>query len=267
MASLSDLILVLLLLTVIIPLGALILISFLPPGEYTIPPQHPTLSNYAYVIEKLNFHQNMFNTFVFITLAVAISLALAVPTSYAIARLPIRYEIWVATVALVILAKSVPPGSLLVPIYDWLWRLKLTNTPLGVALSYQVYTLPYSIWLMTSFFLDLPREVETAARLDGAGSFARLRHIILPISIPGIISVVIMNYLNLWNEYMYSSVMVSSSRLQTAAVVLGQMITSEYVVDWGIMAAANILSIIPALIFVTFVQKNISKAITGGIKG
>ncbi|MGC9107829.1 MAG: hypothetical protein ACP5IE_06545, partial [Infirmifilum sp.] len=88
-----------------------------------------------------------------------------------------------------------------------------------------------------------------------------------PVSIPGIISVVIMNYLNLWNEYMYSSVMVSSSRLQTAAVVLGQMVTSEYVVEWGIMAAANILSIIPALLFVTFVQKNISKAITGGIKG
>ncbi|MGB9827812.1 MAG: carbohydrate ABC transporter permease [Thermosphaera sp.] len=267
MASVNDLILVVLLLSVIVPLGALVLISFLPPGEYTIPPQHPTLSNYAYVIEKLGFQQNMFNTFMFITLAVIISLALAIPTSYAIARLPIRYEVWAATVALVILAKSVPPGSLLVPIYDWLWRLKLTNTPLGVALSYQVYTLPYTIWLLTSFFLDLPREIEVAARLDGAGSFDRLRHIILPVSIPGIISVVIMNYLNLWNEYMYSSVMVSSSRLQTAAVVLGQMVTSEYVVEWGIMAAANILSIIPALLFVTFVQKNISKAITGGIKG
>jgi len=267
MASLTDLVLVAVLMTVVIPLGSLVLISFLPPGEFTIPPKNPTISNYIYVIEKLGFHNNMFNTFIFISLAVAISLVLAVPTAYAIARLPICYELWVAMVALVVLAKSVPPGSLLVPVYDFLWRLRLTNTPLGVALGYQVYTLPYTIWLMTSFFLDLPREVEIAARLDGAGSFNRLRYIILPISIPGIVSVVIMNFLNLWNEYMYSSVLVSSSRLQTAAVVLGQMVTSEYVVDWGIMAAANILSIVPALVFVSFVQRNISRAITGGIKG
>lgn len=267
MASLTDILLVLVFLSVVIPLGALFLISLLPPGEYTIPPRNPTISNYVYVIQTLGFHQNMFNTFVFISLAVIISLALAIPTAYAIARLPIRYEVWVATVALVIVTKSLPPGSVLVPLYDWLWRLHLTNTPIGVALSYQVYTLPYTIWLMTSFFLDLPREVENAARLDGAGSFARLRYVILPLSIPGIISVVIMNFLNLWNEYMYSSVMVSSSKLQTAAVILGQMVTSEYVVDWGIMASANILSIIPALLFVSFVQKNISRAITGGIKG
>ncbi|WP_288006135.1 carbohydrate ABC transporter permease [Thermofilum sp.] len=267
MASLSDAILVIIVLSVIIPLGSLILISFMPPGERAFPPVHYTLDNYVYVLDKLKFYQNMFNTFYFITLAVLISLVVSIPTAYAIARLPINYHLWVLTVGLVILVKSLPPGSLLVPIYDWLWRLKLTNTPLGVAISYQVYTLPYTSWLLTSFFLDLPREIEVAARLDGAGSFSRLIHVILPISIPGIISAVIMNYLNLWNEYMYSSVMVSSSRYQTAAVILGQMVSSEYVVEWGVMAAANVLSIIPALIFVSFVQKNISRAITGGIKG
>ncbi|MEZ0345196.1 MAG: ABC transporter permease subunit [Infirmifilum sp.] len=113
----------------------------------------------------------------------------------------------------------------------------------------------------------MPRDIELAARIGGAKSLARLRHIILPMSLPGIFSTVILRYLNLWNEYMYSSVMVSSSRLQTAAVILGQMVTSEYAVEWGVMAAANILSILPALLSVSVVQKNLSKVFVGGIKG
>ncbi|MEZ0345366.1 MAG: carbohydrate ABC transporter permease [Infirmifilum sp.] len=267
MASIVDLVLVAVMLSIVIPLGALLIVSFMPPGSREFPPTSYTLDNYAYVINYLNFQQNMFNTFLFITIAVIISLAIAIPTAYGLARLRIDYLIWAFTLALVILVKSLPPGSLLVPMYEFLWRLGLTNTPLGVAISYQVYTLPYSIWLLMSFLLDLPRDIELAARIDGAKSFARLRHVILPLSLPGIFSTVILCYLNLWNEYMYSSVMVSSSRLQTAAVILGQMVTSEYVVEWGVMAAANILSVLPALLLVSVVQKNLSKVFVGGIKG
>jgi len=267
MATLADLALAAVAVTVAVPLAALVLASFLPPGEYTIPPKSPTLSNYAYMLEVLGFQNNMVNTFVFIALAVAISLAVAVPTAYALARLPISRWAWLATLSTVVLAKSLPPASLLVPVYDLLWRLSLTNTPLGVALGYQVYTLPFTIWLMTSFFLDLPQAVETAARLDGAGLLARLRHVVLPMSLPGIASAVALNFLNLWNEYLYSSVLVSSSRQQTAAVVLGQMVTSEYVVEWGIMAAANVLSVLPALALLSFVQNHMAKAFIGGVKG
>lgn len=243
------------------------MISFLSPGEWSLPPENPTLSNYIYVLKEFKFYRNMLNTFVFIGLAITISLIIALPTAYALARLQIRYYVWIITVSLVILVKSLPPGSLLVPVYEIMWRLGLTNTVLGIALSYQVYTLPFVIWILTSFLLDLPREVETAAKIDGAGRYARLRYVILPLSIPGIISAVILGFLNLWNEYLYSSIMVSSRGLQTAAVVLGQLVSSEYVYDWGILASANILSILPAVFFVSFVQKNISKAITGGIKG
>lgn len=267
MASLINVFLIVVLLSVLVPLGVLVMISLLPPGEWSIPPKSPTLDNFVYVFKEFRFYRNMLNTFLFIGLAILISLVLALPTAYAIARLQIKYYVWVFTVVLVILVKSLPPGSLLVPVYELLWKLRLTNTALGVALSYQVYTLPFVIWILTSFLLDLPREVETAARIDGAGRFARLRHIIFPLSIPGIISAVILGFLNLWNEYMYSSVIVSSRNLQTAAVVLGQLVTSEYVYDWGILASANIISVLPAIFFVSFVQKNISKAITGGIKG
>lgn len=267
MVSLINALLVVVLLTVLIPLGALLMIAFLPPGEWSLPPSTPTLTNFVYVLKEFKFYINMMNTFLFIAIAIAISLLIAIPTSYAIARLSIRYYVWVMMVVLVILVKSIPPGSLLVPIFEFLWRLRLINTVLGVALSYQIYTLPFIVWILTSFLLDLPREVETAAKLDGAGRLARLRHIILPLSIPGITSAVILGFISLWNEYLYTSVIIASRNLQTAAIILGQLVTSEYVYEWGILASANVLSIIPAIVFVSFVQKNISKAFTGGIRG
>ncbi|MEZ0345195.1 MAG: hypothetical protein ABWK01_01420 [Infirmifilum sp.] len=128
-----------------IPIGTLILVGFMPPGSREFPPTSYTIDNYVYVIGYLHFLQNMFNAFLFITIAVIISLAIAVPAAYGLARLRINYGIWALTLSLAILAKSLPPGSLLVPMYDFLWKLGLTNTPLGVAIGYQVYTLPYSI--------------------------------------------------------------------------------------------------------------------------
>jgi multiple sugar transport system permease protein len=265
MEKIADLILLLAAASVLIPFTSLVLVSLLPPGEKDLPPKSPTLGNYLELVSR-GFVDFMGNTFLYISLAIAISLAVALPTAYAMTRLSMPKILWTAMLVLVIMTKSIPPSTLLVPVYEVLWRLRLTNTPIGMALAYQVYTLPFAIWILMSFMIDLPRELEIASRVDGAGSLQRFLRIVLPLSVPGIVSAAIFNFLSLWNEYLYTSVLISSNSLQTAAVFIGQMVTSEYSFEWGLLASANVLSIIPALAFLGFVQKNLSRAFAGGIR-
>jgi len=265
MASLTDIVLVLATLTVIVPLSSLAMASFLGHGEYIIPPKTITLENYIELMDE-GFYINIANTFITISISVLIALLLATPTSYAIAKSEFTQSLWAAVVVMLLVAKSIPPASLLIPLYQWLWSIGLTNSYLGLALAYQAYILPFTIWVLTAFFLDIPSELDLAARIDGAGPVDRFIRIALPLAIPGITSAIILDYLVLWNEYMYASVLISDSSLYTASVIIGHMISSEYGLEWGILAAANILTIIPMLFFIGTVQKNISKAFTGGIK-
>lgn len=265
MEKIATLILVLAVASVLIPFSSLLLASLLPPGERDLPPKSPTVENYVMLISQ-GFLTFIANTFLYIAMAITISLALALPTAYAMTRLSIARALWTSLLVLVVITKSIPASTLLVPVYEILWRLHLTNTPWGVAIGYQVYTLPFSIWILMSFMVDLPRELDIASRVDGAGTLQRFLRIALPLSAPGMASAAVFCFLSLWNEYLYTSVLLSSSSLQTAAVYIGQMVTSEYSFEWGLLASANVLSIIPVLLFIGFIQKNLSRAFVGGIK-
>ena len=264
-SKLANGILVISALLVIIPLLSLFMASFLGPGEYTIPPLHPTLGNYINLIHN-HFLINILNTFIVITMAILVTIIIAVPSAYAMGRHGISYKLWLSALVLLLIAKSVPPASMLIPVYESLWKLGLTNSYIGLALAYQIYVLPFTIWILIGFFMDIPDELDVAAKLDGANALSRFIWIGLPMAIPGLISAIILDFIVLWNEYMYASILISNTASYTAAVVIGQMVTSEYGLSWGVLAASNILTVIPVLFFVGIIHKNLAKAFTGGIK-
>ena len=258
MARLADLAVALAAATALFPLAVIFLASLMPPGVPQFPPASPSTEGYQEAL-KLGLGQSLLNSAVVALLTVAITVALSAPTGYALARLGFSRQTLLVSVALVALTRALPPSSLLVAIYDAFWRLNLLNNLLGLAIAYQVYTLPLGLWLVTAFAFDYSQEVEHAAQLDGAGPVRRFLHVALPMMAPGMAATAVLSGIEVWGEYLYAAVLLNSQDLLTASVKLGHLATSEFRYEWSVLAAASFLSTLPPVAFVTVAARTMTR--------
>ena len=149
------------------------------------------------------------------------------------------------------------------PFYSVLTKYHLTNSLLGLIIVYAATNIAFSTWMMTSYFKTIPVELDEAARVDGASSFTIFRKIILPLVIPGIAAVAIFVLINGWNEYMYSSVLISKDSLKTLTVGIVSLNTQNQV-HWNDMMAASTMSCIPLIILFMCFQKYFIAGMTSG---
>lgn len=156
-----------------------------------------------------------------------------------------------------------PSVMLVVPFYSVLTKYHLTNSLLGLIIVYAATNIAFSTWMMTSYFKTIPVELDEAARVDGASSFTIFRKIILPLVIPGIAAVAIFVLINGWNEYMYSSVLISKDSLKTLTVGIVSLNTQNQV-HWNDMMAASTMSCIPLIILFMCFQKYFIAGMTSG---
>lgn len=147
-----------------------------------------------------------------------------------------------------------PSVMLVVPFYSVLTKYHLTNSLIGLIIVYAATNIAFSTWMMTSYFKTIPVELDEAARVDGASSFMIFRKIILPLTVPGIAAVAIFVLINGWNEYMYSSVLISKDSLKTLTVGIVALNTQNQV-HWNDMMAASSVSCIPLIILFLCFQK------------
>lgn len=234
---------------------------------FAIPPVWtftPVWRNYLALWENDAFRGAVFNSCVVTALGVALATLIAVPAAYALNRLRLRGKRLIA--AWLLLAYMLPEFLFIIPIYVLYQAIGLYDTHLGLALIYQVHVLPSAIWMLRSFFAEVPVELEEAARIDGCGHFAVLTRVYLPMTLPGLAATAILNAIWIWNELAIAlGLTFKNAQTITVAVTSFRGYAS---IDWGPMTAASIVAILPMILFALVAQRWIVKGLTlGAVKG
>lgn len=221
----------------------------------------PTLKNYVDVFTRYSFAKPLRNTAIISVVSTLFSLVLGVPAAYSIARF--RQQ----TFSNIILAvRIIPAISFLVPWYLIFTKLNLNGTFTSLILCHMLVALPYIIWIMIPFFEKLPAELEESAMMDGCTRFEAFSRIMLPISIPGLVTATILVFISSWNNFIFGLIL-GTSKTQPLPVAIFSFI-SYTEVNWGGMMAASVVITIPIIIISLFLQKYIIAGLTAGaVKG
>jgi ABC-type glycerol-3-phosphate transport system permease component len=225
----------------------------------------PTLANYADVLfGSASVLPNLWSSFVVASVATALAMLIAIPAAYALARLefPARH----GTGFYVLATQMLPPVGLIIPYYLVLQKLAMLDTYSGLVVIYLTFSLPFAVWLLVSYFEDIPREMEEAALLDRAGRMRALWHVILPQVRGGIAVTTIFVFLNAWNEFLFA-VVLGGNRVRTVTVAMFNFISVEQTL-WAKLAAGAVLAMAPVILLGLLTQRHIVKGLTvGAVKG
>lgn len=230
------------------------------PVQYL--PAPVTLENYLNIFnETPELLLYIFNSFVVATTTTAVILASGGLAAYSLGRLTWRGR---NLVLILILAVSMfPPLALLPSLFSMFLELRLINTYPGLAIGHTGLYIPIAIWILTNFFKSVPSEIEDAARVDGASSLRVFWSIILPLSVPGLISTGLIVFIFSWNEFPLSLVIMSDNFMRTAPVGIS-LFPGEYSFPWEIITAATMLTILPILIISGVFQDRLIGGLTAG---
>jgi multiple sugar transport system permease protein len=223
---------------------------------------YATIEHVRFLFEDTNYPRWLLNTFMVGAAVVAITLLLAMPAGYALARLAGR---WGQSVGIAIfLVYLVPPTLLFLPLSRLITQLDLKDSLWALILIYPSFTVPFSTWLLMGFFKTIPQELEDAALIDGASRLKALYLIILPISLPGILTVVIFAFSLCVNEFIYAFTFISTSEQRTVSAGVPNDLIRGDVFFWQSLMAAVLIPTIPlALLYNAFLDRFI-KGFTGG---
>ena len=225
----------------------------------------PTLANYREVLfGASSILPNLASSAIVAGLATIFTMLLAVPAAYALARLEFPAK---RTSGFYVLAtQMLPPVGLIIPYYLVLQRIGGLDTYAGLTAIYLTFSLPFAIWLMVSYFEDIPREMEEAALLDRAGRLRALLYVILPQVRGGMAVTTIFVFLNAWNEFLFA-VVLGGNRVRPVTVAMFNFISVEQT-QWARLAAAAMLAMAPVILLGLLAQKHIVKGLTvGAVKG
>jgi multiple sugar transport system permease protein len=208
--------------------------------------------------EKLRFFANSYFVAGCVTI---LTLAVSVLAAYAFSRynFPFKRPINV----LVISVQAVPPITLLIPYFGLVVALGLFNTYPGLILTYMVFTLPYAIIMMTGYFNTLPRELDEAVKIDGGTPLTALRRVLLPISVPGMVSVGVYTFMIAWNEYLFALTLTKTNDMRTVPIGI-QLLMGQHSYEWNQMMAMSVLGSIPVLVLFLFFQRYFIGGMTAG---
>jgi multiple sugar transport system permease protein len=248
------------------PVFWMFLNSFKPNSEiFAFPPkiisENFTLDGYQEIFtnpEKIRFFTNSYVVSISVTL---LTLLVAIQAAYAFSRFNFPGK---SAFNIVILSlQAVPPITLMIPYFGLMVTLKLYNTYQGLILTYMVFTLPYAIIMMTGYFNTLPRELDEAVKLDGGGALATLWRILVPISLPGIVSVGIYTFMISWNEYLFALTLTRTQEMRTVPIGI-QLLMGQHSYEWNEMMAMSILGSLPVLVLFLFFQRFFMGGLTSG---
>jgi len=221
----------------------------------------PTLLNFRKVISEQNFMLYLKNSSIVAFCAVALSLALGLPAAYSIARFHQK-----KLSVLILIARLMPGISFLMPWYIIFSRLGLMDSYIALILSHMLIALPVVVWVMSAYFESIPREMEESAMVDGATLQRAFVTIIMPLSVPGVVTATTLSFIFSWNNFMFSQVLSMQKTRTLPIAVYNFMSYAE--VDWGGVMAAAVAIMAPAIILTMVFQKYVVKGLTmGAVKG
>lgn len=227
----------------------------------------PQWGNYETALTQYKLARYFVNSLKVVLGADLIVLLIATPAAYVVSRVPFK---WVQRVGMaIVFCMGVPLQLILVPLYFELNAFGLRNTHLGLMLVYVTIQIPISMFLINSFFKGLPRALEEAALVDGASPIRTFYSVMLPLGRPGIITALILNFITLWNEFLFAFTFIDKSKMYTLSVGLYTLNSSmQYTGEWTVLMAGFAVTLIPTLAVYLLLSKQIIAGLTlGAVKG
>ena len=228
-------------------------------------PTYITFDNFKKVLFQSNFIRYFWNSAYISVIVTGISMVFAVMAAYGFCR----YKIFGAEkMKMGILFTKMFPGVLLsIPYYVIMQKMNLIDSHLGLIIINCSFVLPFAVWNMCTFFLQIPWEIEESAMIDGCNRFQSFMKVIFPMAKPGISATTLYCFLMSWDEFMYANTFISTTLKKTVQVGIRDYI-GEYSTDWGPLMASVILSLVPVIVFFVFVQDNLVGGLSAGaVKG
>ncbi|MGR4069085.1 carbohydrate ABC transporter permease [Halomonas sp. LR3S48] len=220
----------------------------------------PTLESYIAVQARADYFKFALNSVVVAFGSTLLALAIAIPSAYAMAFLPTKRT--KGTLLWMLSTKMLPPVGVLVPIYLIFRDFGLLDTRTGLIIVYTLMNLPIVVWMLYTFFKDLPRDILEAGRMDGANTFQEVLYLLLPLTLPGIASTGLLSVILSWNEAFWSLNLTSSSAAPLTAYIAS--FSSPEGLFWAKLSAASTMAIAPILVFGWLTQKQMVRGLTFG---
>jgi trehalose/maltose transport system permease protein len=237
---------------------------FITPAQYW--PDPVTLENYARVLSG-TFGRAILNSVVVAGGTVLVSLLIAAPAAYALGKYRIPAK---STIMYTILAVSMfPQIAVLGGLFSLIRSLGLYNTYVGLIFSYLIFTLPFTIWVLTTFVREIPDELEEAAIMDGATPLQILRLVLLPVMTPALVTTGLLAFIHAWNEFLFALTLTVDETVRTVPVAIAMFSgASEHELPWAVIMAASVIVTLPLVLLILVFQRRIVSGLTAGaVKG
>lgn len=231
-------------------------------------PAQVTMRNYVQLFEgRQPFGRHLLNSIMVASVTVALAMLMAVTASYALGRINFKGK---SALLLAILAVSMfPQVAVLSGMFELMQALGLYNRAIGLVVPYTIFTLPFTVWILTTFMRGLPKELEEAAIMDGCGPLRIIFQVFMPLLAPALVSTGLLAFIGAWNEFLFALTFVTVDTERTVPVSIS-LITgaTAYEIPWGSIMAASVIVTVPLVILVlVFQQKIVSGLTAGAVKG
>jgi trehalose/maltose transport system permease protein len=248
--------------------------SITPDGELFVTPVHywpaaPTFAHYEQVLSDGNFIRALGNSALVAVSSTLLSLFIGTVGAYALGRFRFRGRLPV--MYLILSMTMFPSIAILGSLFDLVQRLGLYNNLLSLIITYLIFTLPFTVWVLTSFFQSLPKELEEAAYVDGASPWQTLYKVMLPLVAPGMVTTGLLAFIAAWNEFLFAVSFLQTPDKRTVPLAIFLFATSSgggFEIPWGAIMAGTIVVTLPLIVLVLIFQNRIISGLTAGaVKG
>ncbi|RKT31830.1 multiple sugar transport system permease protein [Microbacterium sp. AG1240] len=222
--------------------------------------------NYVTALERQSLITAAGNSVLVSVSTMVITVLLSMPMAYALARL--KGKLRAAGTVWILTSQVFPSILIIIPLFLVLRTIQLNDTLLGLILVYVTFTMPFTLWMLQGYVAAIPRELEEAAEMDGAGRLTILRRVVLPLLAPGLVATAMFTFVSAWNEFFLALVLIQSPELYTLPIALRSFLGAEGQTQLGPLAAGAILATIPSLIIFSILQKKLTGGmLAGAVKG
>jgi trehalose/maltose transport system permease protein len=235
--------------------------------EVTYWPTQFSFDNYVSVLTQGSFARNLLNSLFVSGTVVFLSLLLGVTAAYALARVRFRGR---SAILFTILSVSMfPQVAVLAGLFEIVRRFDLINTPFALIFSYMIFTLPFTVWVLTTFVRDLPVEIEEAAIVDGATPWKIITKVFMPLMWPALVTTGLLAFIAAWNEFLFALTFTLTNAQRTVPVAIALLSgATQFEIPWGNIMAASVIVTVPLVVLVLIFQRKIISGLTaGGVKG
>jgi len=255
---------------VVFPFYWMVNTSLKPASEIFLSPpaffsSNWSLDAYVTVLTQRPFARYFLNSLVVTLGTTVLSVTLAAFAAYGFTRFFPRGA--TPFIVFLLFTKMLPETLLIIPYFQLMSSLGLLNSYFALILAYSSFALPFSVWMLIGFFRSIPRDIDEAAKIDGASYLQTFFLVILPLARPGLVAVALFTFLIAWNSYLWALVLTTDASMHVLSVGVANMV-GEYRVQWNELMAAAVIAAVPVMLLFSFLEKHLVNAITSGaVKG